>query len=79
MKVHVKLQGTLPNHYQGTYPQSGLLIDLDAPVTIGQLVDHLGLPRKRVSLVSVNGLLGKSDDLIPDGAKIKLLQQLSGG
>lgn len=79
MKLRVKLHGTLPDHYQGTYPDSGLELELEGAVSVAGLVDYLGLPRKRVSLVSVNGLLAKADDLIPDGAAVKLLQQLSGG
>ena len=79
MKVYVKLQGTLPDHYQGTYPKSGLEVELEGAVSVAKLVDHLGLPRKRVSLVSINGLLAKAEDRIPDGAVVKLLQQLSGG
>jgi sulfur carrier protein ThiS len=79
MKVHVKLQGTLPGHYHGTYPETGLELELENIVSVADLVDYLGLPREKVSLVSVNGLLAKADDLIPDGALVKLLQQLSGG
>lgn len=79
MKLHVKLHGTLPDHYQGTYPDLGLELELEGAVSVADLVDYLGLSKKRVSLVSVNGLLAKADDLIPDGAVVKLLQQLSGG
>ncbi len=79
MKVHVKLHGTLPDHYQGTYPDSGLEFEFEGTVSVADLVDHLGLSRKKVSLVSVNGLLAKADDQIPDGALVKLLQKLSGG
>ncbi|MFT5700455.1 MAG: sulfur carrier protein ThiS [Desulforhopalus sp.] len=79
MKVHVKLQGTLPDHYLGPYPDSGLELEFEGNISVADLIDSLGLPRKKVSLVSVNGLLVKADDLIPDGAVVKLLQPLSGG
>lgn len=79
MKVYVKLQGTLPDHYQGSYPDSGFELELEGTFSVADLVDYLRIPRKRVSLVSVNGLLAKADDLVPDGAAIKLMQQLSGG
>lgn len=79
MKVHVKLQGTLPDHYHGTYPDSGLKLEFDGTVSVVALVNYLGLPREKVALVSINGLLAKADDLIPDGAAVKLMQRLSGG
>lgn len=79
MKVYVKLQGTLPDHYQGTYPKAGLEVELNEPITVAELVDILGIPRERVSLVSINGRLAKADAIVPKEAEVKLLQQLSGG
>lgn len=79
MKVLVKLQGTLPDHYQGSYPENGLELDLEGAISVTDLVIFLGIPQKSVSLVSVNGMLARSDDIIPDGAKIKLMQHLGGG
>lgn len=79
VKVYVKLQGTLPDHYQGTYPDGGLVYEFSEEITVADLVDHIGITRKRVSLVSINGRLAKADDPVPNEAKVKFLQALSGG
>ncbi len=79
MKVRVKLQGTLPDHYQGTYPETGLEIESGTTMSVADLVARIGIAEKKVALVSINGRLARPDDLVPDGAVVKFLQQLSGG
>ncbi len=79
MKVRVKLQGTLPDHYQGAYPETGLEVECETTITVADLVSRIGVAEKKVALVSINGRLAKPDDRVPDGAVVKFLQQLSGG
>lgn len=79
MKIHLKLHGTLPDHYQGPYSDSGLIFEFNDAVSVAELVDYVGLPRKRIGLVSINGRLAKAGDLIPDGATVKFLQSIAGG
>jgi sulfur carrier protein ThiS len=79
MKVLVRLYGTLPGYYSGTYPASGLEIEIGEDSSVADLVERIGVPQKRVALVSVNGVLVKGHDLIPNGATVKFFQALSGG
>ena len=79
MKIVLKLQGTLPHHYQGPYPESGLALEIADGVTVAELADSTGIDRKRIGLVSINGLLAKAEDSIPDGAEVKFLPPLAGG
>ena len=79
MKILLKLQGTLPNHYRGPYPESGLAIDIADGATVAELADFTGIDRNRIGLVSINGLLAKAQDAIPAGAEVKFLPPLAGG
>ena len=79
MKVRVKLQGTLPDHYQGIYPETGLEVECGGSLSVADLVEHIGIAEEKVALVSINGRLAQPDTLVPDGAVVKFLQQLSGG
>ena len=79
MKITLKLQGTLPQHYQGPYPESGLVVDIADGATVAELADWTGIDRKRIGLVSINNLLAKAQDPIPDGAEVKFLPPLAGG
>ena len=79
MNVRVKLQGTLPDHFQGSYPETGLEIECGGSLTVTDLVKRIGIAEEKVALVSINGRLAQPDTLVPDGAVVKFLQQLSGG
>jgi len=77
--VRVKLLGTLPSYYPGIYPAAGIDLDIPAGSTIENLVEILGVPRERVSIVTINNLLAKAGDRIPANGLVKLMQPLAGG
>jgi sulfur carrier protein ThiS len=79
MQVRVKLLGTLPSSYRGIYPPAGLMLDVPAETTIAEIVDTLGIPKKQVAIVTINGLLVKADDRAVENAVIKMMQHLAGG
>ena len=79
MNVLVKLLGTLPSCYQGTYTPAGLNIEVPDEATVADLVAATGMPRERVAIVTINGLLAKADDRVPKGAVVKFMQPVTGG
>jgi len=79
MKVCVKLFGTLPEYYPGTYPSEGLDVKIFDNISVAELVEYVKIPRKHIAIVAINGMLAKSDDVVPDGAVVKFFQSLSGG
>lgn len=79
MKVFLRLYGTLPQYFQGDYPESGLVIEIWDGATVEDLVDLIHFPREKVSLISINGLLAKAGDVIPAKAVVKFFQPISGG
>ncbi|TKB26809.1 sulfur carrier protein ThiS [Desulfopila sp. IMCC35006] len=79
MKIRLKLYGTLPAHYPGLYPDSGLIVDISENTTVADLVERVKLPQEHVAIVAINGMLAKAEDVLPEGAEIKFFQPLNGG
>ena len=79
MKIHLKLFGTLPAHYPGIYPDSGLIVEIPENTTVAELVERVQLSREHVAIIALNGILVKAETLVPDGAKVKFFQPLNGG
>ena len=79
MQVRVRLLGTLSACFQGQYPPAGINIEIPAGATVADVVDAAGIPRERVALVTVNGLLAKADDRVPEHAVVKFMQPIIGG
>ena len=79
MRVRIKLLGTLPSHFPGRYPASGLEADLPVGSTVGDVVAVVGIPTGRLGIVTVNGRLAKSADPVPENATVKLFQKIAGG
>ncbi len=79
MQVRVRLLGTLSSHYSGQYPPAGLDISVPAGATVAELVDATGIPRERVAIVTINGLLAREDTPVPEQAVVKFMQPVTGG
>lgn len=79
MQVTVLLFGTLPNYYPGDYPPSGLKVDSRCGISVAELVELLELPKDRIAIVSINGILCKAKDIVPDSGEVKFFQALHGG
>ena len=79
MKILLKLYGTLPEYYPGTYPDEGLALEISANTSIADLVDFVKLPQQHVAIVAINGMLAKAGDIVPDRAEVKFFQPLNGG
>ena len=79
MRVCVKLFGTLPRYYFGTYPDTGLDVEISKNTSVAELVELLKLPRKFIAIVTINGMLAKGNEVVPDSAEVKLFQTFSGG
>ncbi|WP_319521708.1 hypothetical protein [uncultured Desulfosarcina sp.] len=79
MRVRIKLLGTLPSHYPGRYPASGIEFDLPAGTRASDIVSFVGIPTSRLGFVTVNGRIAGETDPIPEKATIKLFQKIAGG
>jgi sulfur carrier protein ThiS len=79
MQVRVKLLGTLAAYSSRPCPPEGLDLDLPVGSTIETLVEVMGIPRDRVAIATINNVLAKADDPVPDQGVVKLMQRLAGG
>lgn len=79
MRVRIKLLGTLPSHFPGRYPASGIEADLPAGATVAEVVALAGISTSRLGFVTVNGRIAKAAHTIPENATVKLFQKIAGG
>lgn len=79
MKACVRLFGTLPEYYPGTYPEKGLEVDIWENISVAELVKLVNMSPDQVAIVAINGMLSKSHDIVPDGAEVKFFQPFNGG
>jgi sulfur carrier protein ThiS len=79
VRARIKLMGTLPSHFSGSYPASGIEADLPETATVADMVAIIGIPKARLGIVTVNGRLAKAADSIPENAEVKLFQKIAGG
>lgn len=81
ISVQVKLFATL-RHLAGP-PGLGIgqafPVELPTDATVGQLVEHLGLPPEQVKIVFVNGLIRPRDHVLADGDELGIFPPVGGG
>lgn len=79
MKVEVSLFGTLAQYLpRGT---QGRTVIMDCPngVTVGQVIDQLGIPKPYPAMLLVNGIHADSDTQLQEGDLLALFPPLAGG
>jgi hypothetical protein len=79
MNVRVKLMGTLPTHYSGSYTASGIDVELPHGACVADLVEKMGISKSRVGLATINGRLAHAQNTIPAGAAVKFFHKIAGG
>ena len=88
MKVYAKIFATLvsmvPDRVRARYPQgvraaAPLAVELPQGSTLADLVDDLGLPRKKVRVVFVNGRARQLDYELTPGDEVGLFPPIGGG
>jgi molybdopterin synthase sulfur carrier subunit len=88
MQVHAKLFATLvsqvPDPIQKRYPQgirAGYPLEIDLPEgsTLGDLIDHLALPREKVRVIFVNGRAQQLDYRLVPGDEVGIFPPIGGG
>lgn len=79
MKITVKVHGTLMKYIADYDHETGLELEFPDNTDAAALVDHLGIPKSKVGIVSVNGDQVKQDAILPDNALVKVFQPIFGG
>jgi sulfur carrier protein ThiS len=79
MRIQVILFGTLRNGFPDHDPTRGFEVELAAGASVGDLIDHLQIPRSKLGLVTQGGVLVKADAKLTDGDCLRVFQPIAGG
>jgi len=79
MRIQVILYGTLRKGFPDHNSTHGLEVELAEGSSAGDLVDHLEIPRSKLGLVSLGGVLVKADAKLTDGDCVRVFQPIAGG
>jgi sulfur carrier protein ThiS len=79
MQVQVKLYGTLGKQVAGYDHQSGLTLEVEEGATVADLIVRIGIPLKRVGVVSLDGRLAGRGTPLSAGTMVKVFHPIFGG
>lgn len=77
--VTVKLYGTLPRRFPAYDPQKGLTVTLGPGATLADLTRQLNITPEDTGVVAMEGRVADPDELLPDGARVRIFQVAHGG
>lgn len=78
MKIKLRLYTILKKYGDGKIDQENNLV-IQESLALKDLIYHLGIPDKNVSMSVVNGLVKKSDYKIQEGDEVQLFSYIGGG
>lgn len=79
VRVRVKLFATLRRYYPELGVGEGMDVELPDGATVGQLVNHLGLPADHVRVVFINGIARDESYPLSDGDEVGMFPPVGGG
>lgn len=79
MAITIMLSTTLRLCVPGYTPATGLSMELDAPVSAGELADRLNLPRGEIRIIMINGRHAGFEQMVKDGDRIGYFPAVGGG
>ncbi|WP_337287550.1 MoaD/ThiS family protein [Candidatus Methylomirabilis sp.] len=79
MKIEVALYATLSQYLPKGSQGHKASIECTDGVTVGQVIDQLGIPRPRPTMVLVNGIQASEDTPLGEGDLLALFPPLAGG
>ena len=79
MEIKVRLYGALGKGLPGHDPLNGLTLELPDGASVGDLIAHLEIPRKKVGIISIDGSLAKDNRVLCAGNFVRLYRPIFGG
>jgi sulfur carrier protein ThiS len=79
MKIKVRLFGTLGKQFPDHDPLKGFEVDIPDNACVGDLLDHLQIPKSKIGLVSVEGRLVKAGKILQPGNFVRIFRPIFGG
>lgn len=79
MEIKVRLYGTLGKDLPGHDPLDGLKLTLPEGSNVSDLIERLEIPREKVGIISVDGILAKDTRTLQAGNFVRLYRPIFGG
>ena len=79
MQVRVKLYGTLGKRVPGYDHRQGLAVEVAEGTTVADLMGGLGIPLKKIGMVSLNGRLAGREAILQPDEQVKVFHPIFGG
>jgi len=79
VKIEVALYATLSQYLPKGSQSHKATMECADGVTVGQVIDQLGIPKPRPTMVLINGLHGGEDTPLKDGDLLAVFPPLAGG
>jgi len=79
MQVQVKLYGTLGKWVDGYDHRQGLAVEVKEGASVADLISRLGIPLKKVGVVSLDGQLAGKETPLTSGMTVKVFHPIFGG
>ena len=79
MKIQVRLYGTLGNDLPGHDRLTGIVVEIPKGSNVGDLIGHLFITRKKVGIISVNGILAKKSKTLRPDNFVRIYHPISRG
>ena len=77
--VHAKLFATLRRHYPHLGIGEPMPVRLPAGATVGDLIEHLGLPADQVKIMFVNNVIQGLEHPLAEGDQVGVFPPVGGG
>jgi len=79
MKIQVRLYGTLGNHLPDHNRLTGMVVEIPKGSNVADLIDHLSVPRGKVGIISVDGMLVRESKTLFTDNFVRMYQPIAGG
>jgi hypothetical protein len=79
MKVTAICFGSFRDHLPPEVDDNKVVLELDGDATVGDVTDRLGIARRRVHAVFLDGRSADLTQTVYEGAEVTLMPQFTGG
>ncbi len=79
MKIEVQLYATLSQYLPKGAQNRKAVMEFDDGLTVGKVIDQLGIPKEHPNMVLINGIHAKDDVPLKDGDVVAVFPPLAGG
>lgn len=79
MKIEVRLYATLSQYLPKGAQKRKAVMEVADGLTVGQVIDQLGIPREHPDMVLINGIQAQDNAPLNDGDVLSVFPPLAGG